>query len=141
MLRLRDSFRSLTDDLCTSYTWASEVCADDNEERALVIGSMNGFQYAVAAWLPIVTFPQLDAPTFRKGFPSTFGLDIAAIICVLVTQWFVVRHARQKQLDAATSDVQSATQDSKDDNYQHSDREKPSEKELGVKEIKEPAQA
>lgn len=79
-----------------SYTWASEVCAGDNEERALVIGSMNGFQYAVAAWLPIVTFPQLDAPTFRKGFPSTFGLVIASILCVLVIQWCVVRERRAK---------------------------------------------
>lgn len=85
---------------CNSYTWASEVCADDNEERALVIGSMNGFQYAVAAWLPIVTFPQLDAPTFRKGFPSTFGLVIAAIICVLVIQWFVIHDNKRKNSDS-----------------------------------------
>lgn len=100
---------------------------------------MNGFQYAVAAWLPIVTFPQLDAPTFRKGFPSTFGLDIAAIICVLVTQWFVVRHTRQKSLDATTSDLQSTTHDIKDDGYQHPDKKSPNE-ELGVQEIREPVQ-
>jgi ACS family pantothenate transporter-like MFS transporter len=49
-----------------SYSWANEVCAGDNEERAVVISSMNGFQYAVAAWLPIVIFPQTMAPTFRK---------------------------------------------------------------------------
>jgi len=49
-----------------SYSWANEVCAGDNEERAVVISSMNGFQYAVAAWLPIVIFPQTMAPDFRK---------------------------------------------------------------------------
>lgn len=49
-----------------SYTWANEICNGDNEERALVISSMNGFQYAVAAWLPIVIFPQTMAPSFRK---------------------------------------------------------------------------
>ena len=32
----------------------------------MVISSMNGFQYAVAAWLPIVIFPQTMAPDFRK---------------------------------------------------------------------------
>lgn len=31
-----------------SYTWANEVCAGDNEERAQVISSMNGMQYAVS---------------------------------------------------------------------------------------------
>jgi hypothetical protein len=50
-----------------SYSWANEVCAGDNEERAVVISSMNGFQYAVAAWLPIVIFPQTMAPDFRKS--------------------------------------------------------------------------
>lgn len=27
---------------------------------------MNGMQYAVAAWLPIVIFPQTMAPDFRE---------------------------------------------------------------------------
>jgi hypothetical protein len=48
-----------------SYSWANEICGGDNEERAVVISSMNGFQYAVAAWLPIVIFPQTMAPDFR----------------------------------------------------------------------------
>lgn len=52
--------------LLRSYSWANEVCADDNEERAVVVSSMNGFQYAVAAWLPILIFTQTMAPTFRK---------------------------------------------------------------------------
>ncbi|KAK6084483.1 major facilitator superfamily transporter [Seiridium cupressi] len=78
------------------YTWANEICADNNEERALVVSSMNGFQYAVAAWLPILIFPQLESPTFRKGFPSTFGFTIAAIICVCAIQWFAVRENKQK---------------------------------------------
>ncbi|KAK1148499.1 hypothetical protein N8T08_009504 [Aspergillus melleus] len=57
------------------YTWANEVCADDNEERALVVSSMNGFQYAVAAWLPIVIFPQTEAPSFRKLIPIAPGIS------------------------------------------------------------------
>lgn len=57
------------------YTWANEIMANDNEcmyqflhrlrldnhpltVRALTIGSMNGLQYSVSAWLPIVIFPQ-----------------------------------------------------------------------------------
>lgn len=40
------------------YTWANEIMAGDNELRALTISSMNGIQYSVSAWLPIVIFPQ-----------------------------------------------------------------------------------
>ncbi|KAH8657930.1 pantothenate transporter liz1 [Xylariales sp. PMI_506] len=86
------------------YSWANEICADDNEERAMVISSMNGFQYAVAAWLPILIFPQVEAPSFRKGFPATFGFVIAAIICACVIQLFVLRENKRKLAAGQISD-------------------------------------
>lgn len=89
------------------YSWASEVCADNNEERAIVISSMNGFQYAVAAWLPIVIFPQTMAPTFRYGFPSTFGLVIAAILAVLTIQLLHTRELRKKSFEALSLDSEN----------------------------------
>lgn len=79
------------------YSWANEVCADNNEERAIVISSMNGFQYAVAAWLPIVIFPQTMAPTFRYGFPATWGLVIAALIAIVGIKVLYTREQRQKR--------------------------------------------
>ncbi|KAH8700251.1 pantothenate transporter liz1 [Talaromyces proteolyticus] len=78
------------------YTWANEVCSDDNEERAFVVSSMNGFQYAVAAWLPIVIFPQTEAPSFRKGFPATFGFVIAALVVIAIIQVLVLREGRKR---------------------------------------------
>jgi|SRR5690242_1012817 len=85
--------RSRLTEYC-SYTWANELCAGDNEERAIVISSMNGFQYAVAAWLPIVIFPQTMAPTFRYGFPGTFGLVIAALMAIVAIQVLHIRSIR-----------------------------------------------
>lgn len=79
-----------------SYTWANEVCAGDNEERAITISSINGFQYAVAAWLLIVIFPQTMAPSFRYGFPGTFGLALAALVAVLAIQFL---HRRELECD------------------------------------------
>lgn len=69
---------------------------------------MNGFQYAVAAWLPIIIFPQVEGPTFRKGFPSTFGFTIAAIICVCAIQWFALRENKEK---AAARNAEEAGDD------------------------------
>lgn len=51
-----------------SMSWANEICGGDAEERAIVIGIMNTLGYAFNAWVPLLTYPQLDAPTFRKGF-------------------------------------------------------------------------
>ncbi|RDW93403.1 uncharacterized protein DSM5745_00725 [Aspergillus mulundensis] len=69
------------------YSWANEDCADNNEQRAVVIISMSGFQYAVAAWLPIVIFPQTMAASFRElRLSSQLGLVIASIIGVIMVQ-------------------------------------------------------
>jgi hypothetical protein len=89
----------------SSYTWANELCAGDNEERAIVISSMNGFQYAVAAWLPIVIFPQTMAPTFRYGFPGTFGLVIAALVAIVAIQMLHARSTKNKNQDHTFPDT------------------------------------
>lgn len=51
-----------------SMSWANEICGADAEERAIVIGIMNSMGYAFNAWVPLLTYPQVDAPKFRKGF-------------------------------------------------------------------------
>ncbi|KAK7468666.1 hypothetical protein VKT23_003170 [Stygiomarasmius scandens] len=77
------------------YTWANEILADDNDLRALTISSMNGLQYSVSAWLPIVIFPQTQAPTFRRGFPATFGFVIAGLIIIVIVKLLADRDARR----------------------------------------------
>lgn len=49
-------------------SWANEICGGDAEERALVIGIMNAMGYAFNAWVPYLTYPQVESPRFRKGF-------------------------------------------------------------------------
>ncbi|KAF2624503.1 MFS general substrate transporter [Macroventuria anomochaeta] len=59
--------------------------------------TMKGFQYAVATWLPIVIFPQTMAPTFRYGFPGTFGLVIAALIVIVTIQLLQNRSLKKEK--------------------------------------------
>lgn len=51
-----------------SMSWANEICGADAEERTIVIGVMNSMGYAFNAFVPLLTYPQTDAPKFRKGF-------------------------------------------------------------------------
>ncbi|KAI1459561.1 MFS general substrate transporter [Annulohypoxylon moriforme] len=68
-----------------SMSWANEICGSDAEERAIVIGIMNSMGYAFNAWVPLLTFPQVDSPTFRKGFIfSTVAFGAQAIITGVV---------------------------------------------------------
>ncbi|KAL3478541.1 major facilitator superfamily domain-containing protein [Aspergillus californicus] len=60
--------------------WAHEICSDDNEERALVVGSMNEMAYVFQAWLPQVVWQQVDAPKYRKGFITGTVMSVILII-------------------------------------------------------------
>lgn len=68
-------------------SWAHEICSDDNEERALVIGMMNDIAYVFQAWLPLIVWQQVDAPNYQKGFISSSILSVILIIAA-----FSVRH-------------------------------------------------
>lgn len=68
-----------------SMSWTNEICGSDAEERAIVIGIMNSMGYAFNAWVPVLTFPQVDSPMFRKGFIfSTAAFGAQAIITATV---------------------------------------------------------
>ncbi|GAB1218266.1 hypothetical protein ATERTT37_007520 [Aspergillus terreus] len=63
--------------------WAHEICSSDNEERALVVGSMNEMAYVFQAWLPMVVWQQVDAPEYRKGFITVTVMSVILIATTL----------------------------------------------------------
>jgi len=60
---------------------AHEICSDDNEERATVIGTMNESGYIFQAWLPLVVWQQIDAPRYYKGFVTSACLGAENDCC------------------------------------------------------------
>jgi len=56
---------------------------------------MNGLQYSVSVWLPVVIFPQTMAPTFRRGFPGTFGLVISGLIIIVCIKLLADRDVKR----------------------------------------------
>jgi hypothetical protein len=73
-------------------SWAHEICSEDNEERSLVIGSMNEMAYVFQAWLPLVVWQQVDAPEYRKGFIAVTVLSV-----LLIVTTFGIRFLHQKE--------------------------------------------
>lgn len=76
----------------SNFAWANIVCAADEQERAVVIASMNLWSNVVQAWWSIVFYAADLAPTWRRGW-------IAMIcVCVLTTVIaLVVRHLDYKE--------------------------------------------
>lgn len=77
------------------YAWTHEICSDDNEERALVTGSINEAAYIVQAWLPLLIWQQTEAPQYRKGMSTSIG-----IYCALITTTLVVKLLHDREIAA-----------------------------------------
>lgn len=77
-------------------SWANEICGADAEERAIVIGIMNSMGYAFNAWVPLLTYPQVDAPKFRKGFIFTVCAFVAQGIITGLIAFMQKRDAKKK---------------------------------------------
>ncbi|EPE06989.1 pantothenate transporter liz1 [Ophiostoma piceae UAMH 11346] len=76
-----------------TFAWAHEICKDDNEERALVTGTMNEMAYVFQAWLPLLVWQKVDAPYYKKGFI----MEIFIAVSLIVTT-FVIRSLHRKEL-------------------------------------------
>jgi MFS transporter, ACS family, pantothenate transporter len=79
-----------------SMAWANEVCGADAEERAVVLGIMNAAGYAFNAWLPLLTYPVVDAPQFSKGFIYTTIMFVAQA-GITWTVWWLSRRDRRRE--------------------------------------------
>ncbi|KAJ4856852.1 major facilitator superfamily domain-containing protein [Trichoderma breve] len=84
-----------------TFAWAHEICTDDNEERALVTGTMNEMAYVVQAWLPLLIWQQVEAPEYPKGYPTSIGIAVGMIIMAF---WIKYAHGREKRRKQAQED-------------------------------------
>ncbi|KAH1283315.1 hypothetical protein KXV81_004202 [Aspergillus fumigatus] len=88
--------------------WAHEICAEDNEERALVVGSMNEMAYVFQAWLPQIVWRQVEAPEYRKGFVTVTVLSGILILATFVTVGLEKRERAQKLSGATEGDSEDS---------------------------------
>jgi hypothetical protein len=93
-----NDMRKITDEIDDS--WAHEICSEDNEERALVIGSMNEMAYVFQAWLPLVVWQQVDGPRYRKGFIT---VSVLSVILIGTALWIRVLDLRERSVKYVSS--------------------------------------
>lgn len=84
-----------------TFALAHEICSDDNEERALVVATMNEMAYMVQTWLPLIVWQQVDGPQYQKGFITMVFLAVGLIVTSLTIR--VLHHRERAKKAQATS--------------------------------------
>lgn len=71
-----------------AMSWAHEICTADNEERAIVTGSMNQLAYVFQIWVPLLAWQQVDQPRYSKGFALITILNVCLAGFTVLTLYF-----------------------------------------------------
>ncbi|PMD37533.1 MFS general substrate transporter [Hyaloscypha variabilis F] len=98
-------------------SWANEVCSNDNEERAVVLASMNMMNNVLAAWLPLLVWNQVDAPKYHKGFITATCTSIVFVIASVAVAILQKREDREKSesVEEGLGSEREAVQEWKED--------------------------
>ncbi|KAI0736136.1 MFS general substrate transporter [Fomitopsis betulina] len=96
---LRSALRCVYAGQATTFAWANQICADDDQERAVVLASMNMWNNVVNAWWQLVFYPATDAPRFRKGMWAMIGTGLATLLVTFLV-WFFERREKRSRSEA-----------------------------------------
>ncbi|KAL5488275.1 hypothetical protein ACEPAI_6383 [Sanghuangporus weigelae] len=109
----------------TTFAWANQICADDHQERAVVLASMNMWNNVINAWWPLLFYAATDAPRFRKGMIAMLCTCVATLgVTALV--WYLERrewrmkgglerHGRRSRRDWGTNGRRAQDEYDKED--------------------------
>ncbi|KAF9451620.1 MFS general substrate transporter [Macrolepiota fuliginosa MF-IS2] len=81
----------------TTFAWANEICADDDQERSVVLASMNMWNNVINAWWTIVFYPATDAPRFHKGMIAMLCICGATLGVTYLVYYLERRERRRKR--------------------------------------------
>jgi len=74
----------------------NQMTRRDAEERAITIGSMMTFGWAIFAWLPLIIFPTVEAPQWTKGYTTTIVLTIVSTSLFMLAMYLHRRDERRE---------------------------------------------
>ncbi|CAK9440000.1 uncharacterized protein LODBEIA_P41000 [Lodderomyces beijingensis] len=97
-----------------SFSWANVVCANDLQERAIVISSMNMLGNCMNAWWSITFFGAKTAPRFRNGAIALISSAAATLFVVGLIAWLQMREDKRRGGIVDTFDAVEAAESGED---------------------------
>lgn len=73
------------------YSFVNSRLKDNYGERGLVISSMMTFGFCSQIWVPLFTFPTVQAPRFPNGYPACIAFEFAMWAILIFGVWYMAR--------------------------------------------------
>lgn len=90
------------------YSWVNRTLANNYGERGLTISSMMTFGFCTQIWVPLFTFPTVEAPRFPNGYPAASVFEFSMWATLMTGVWYMKRwKAKHSDLEpiAVTGEV------------------------------------
>jgi ACS family pantothenate transporter-like MFS transporter len=73
------------------YSWLNSTLKDNYGERGLIISSMMTLGFCCQIWVPLFTFPTVQAPRFPHGYPAATVFEVCMWSILMFGAWFMRR--------------------------------------------------
>lgn len=73
------------------YSWVNRTLANNYGERGLIISSMMTFGFCTQIWVPLFTFPTVEAPGFPNGYPAASVFEFVMWATLMTGVWYMKR--------------------------------------------------
>jgi hypothetical protein len=70
---------------------------DDAEARAITVGAMLTSGWAIFSFYPVVVFPQVEAPKWRKGYSVNIAFLIGCWFFFMLSQWLYRKDGKKQE--------------------------------------------
>ncbi|KAG7102851.1 Pantothenate transporter liz1 like protein [Verticillium longisporum] len=80
------------------YSWVNFTLKENYGERGLIISSMMTLGFCNQIWIPLFTFPTVEAPRFPNGYPAATVFEFTMWAILMFGTWYMKRW-KQKNPD------------------------------------------
>ncbi|KAF5518214.1 putative transporter SEO1 [Colletotrichum aenigma] len=89
------------------HGWVNTQLRASPAERSFTLVLINAISQSSTAWTPLLVFPTVEAPRYRKGFAFTLGSSILLIIATHILRVYVKRRDPQVENSTGFPDTHS----------------------------------
>ncbi|KAK1574247.1 major facilitator superfamily transporter [Colletotrichum navitas] len=73
------------------YSWLNSTLKENYGERGLIISSMMTLGFCGQIWVPLFTFPTVEAPRYPHGYPAATVFEAAMWAFLMFGTWYMKR--------------------------------------------------